>query len=94
MPEINFAQALNAALREEMQRDPAVVLLGEDVAVHGGVFTVSKGLLAEFGPERGRYAHFRSPFIGLAAGAAATGMRPIVEIMYMDFMLVGVDSGD
>ena len=61
MPEMNFAQALNATLREEMQRDPAVVLLGEDVAVHGGVFTVSKGLLAEFGPEPGpRYAHFRS----------------------------------
>lgn len=93
MPEITFAQALNQALREEMQRDPAVVLLGEDVAVHGGVFTVSKGLLAEFGPERVRDTPIsEAAFIGLAAGAAATGMRPVVEIMYMDFMLVGADS--
>lgn len=93
MPEMNFAQALNAALREEMQRDPSVVLLGEDVAVHGGVFTVSKGLLSEFGPERVRDTPIsEAAFIGLAAGAAATGMRPVVEIMYMDFMLVGADS--
>lgn len=93
MPEMSYAQALGAALREEMQRDPSVVLLGEDVGVHGGVFTVSKGLLNEFGPERVRDTPIsEAAFIGLAAGAAATGMRPVVEIMYMDFMLVGADS--
>lgn len=93
MPEMTYAQALGAALREEMQRDPAVVLLGEDVGVHGGVFTVSKGLLNEFGHERVRDTPIsEAAFIGLAAGAAATGMRPVVEIMYMDFMLVGADS--
>jgi pyruvate/2-oxoglutarate/acetoin dehydrogenase E1 component len=93
MPEMTFAQALGAALREEMQRDPDVVLMGEDVGVHGGVFTVSKGLLDEFGPGRVRDTPIsEAGFIGLAAGAAMTGMRPVVEIMYMDFMLVGADS--
>lgn len=93
MPEITYAQALNAALREEMQRDSNVVLLGEDVAGHGGVFTVSKGLLKEFGADRVRDTPIsEAAFISLAAGAAMTGMRPVVEIMYMDFMLVAADS--
>jgi len=93
MAEMTYAQALNAALRAEMQRDPNVVLLGEDVGVHGGVFTVSKGLLDEFGPERVRDTPIsEAAFIGLATGAAMTGLRPVVEIMYMDFMLVAADS--
>lgn len=93
MPEMTYAGALNAALREEMQRDPNVVLLGEDVAGHGGVFTVSKGLLGEFGADRVRDTPIsEAAFIGLAAGAAMTGMRPVVEIMYVDFMLVAADS--
>ncbi|MBI3761833.1 MAG: alpha-ketoacid dehydrogenase subunit beta, partial [Chloroflexi bacterium] len=93
MPELTYAQALNAALREEMQRDPAIVMMGEDIATHGGVFTVSKGLLAEFGPERVRDTPIsEAAFVGLAAGAAATGLRPVVEIMYMDFMFVAADS--
>ncbi len=93
MPEMTYAQALNAALRAEMRRDPNVVLLGEDVGVHGGVFTVSKGLLEEFGPERVRDTPIsEAAFIGLATGAAMTGLRPVVEIMYMDFMLVAADS--
>lgn len=93
MAERTVAEALGAALREEMERNPNVVLMGEDVGVQGGVFTVSKGLLARFGPERVRDTPIsEAAFIGLAAGAAMTGMRPVVEIMYMDFMLVGADS--
>ncbi len=93
MPEMTYAQALNAALREEMQRDENVVLMGEDVAGQGGVFTVSKGLLDEFGADRVRDTPIsEAGFISLAAGAAMTGMRPVVEIMYVDFMLVAADS--
>lgn len=93
MSEITYAQALNAALREEMQQDGNVVLLGEDVGVQGGVFTVSKGLLQEFGHDRVRDTPIsEAAFVGLAAGAAITGMRPVVEIMYVDFMLVAADS--
>lgn len=93
MPEMTYANALNAALREEMQRDPTVVLMGEDVGAHGGVFTVSRGLQAEFGPERVRDTPIsEAAFVGLAVGASMTGMRPVVEIMYMDFTLVAADS--
>lgn len=93
MPEVTYAQALNAALREELRRDPTVVLLGEDIGAHGGVFTVTRGLVDEFGADRVRDTPIsEAAFIGLATGAAMTGMRPIVEIMYADFMLVGADS--
>lgn len=92
MPELTFAQSLNAALREEMQRDGSVVLIGEDVAAYGGVYTVSRGLLNEFGAKRVRDTPIsESAFVGLAVGAAMTGMRPVVEVMYMDFMLVAAD---
>src|SRR5579859_6719838 len=93
MPEMTFAQALNAALREEMRQDPAVVLLGEDIGLHGGVFTVTRDLFSEFGIKRVRDTPIsEAAFIGLALGAAMTGLRPVVEIMYMDFMLVAADQ--
>jgi pyruvate dehydrogenase E1 component beta subunit len=86
---ITYAEALNEALREEMRRDPAVFVMGEDVAVWGGggVFGVTKGLVEEFGPERVRDTPISEEAIAaVAIGAAATGSRPVAEIMYVDFI--------
>src|ERR671933_1184293 len=87
--QITYVEALNEALREEMRRDPAVFVMGEDVAVWGGggVFGVTKGLVEEFGPERVRDTPISEEAIAaIAVGAAATGTRPVGEIMYADFM--------
>ncbi|MDP8922309.1 MAG: alpha-ketoacid dehydrogenase subunit beta [Chloroflexota bacterium] len=86
---LTYSEALNEALREEMRRDPAVFVMGEDVAVWGGggVFGVTKGLVEEFGPERVRDTPISEEIIAAAAvGAAATGTRPVAEIMYVDFI--------
>ncbi len=86
---LTYAEALNEALREEMRRDPTVFVMGEDVAVWGGggVFGVTKGLVEEFGPERVRDTPISEEIIAAAAvGAAATGTRPVAEIMYVDFI--------
>src|SRR5205823_14431963 len=93
--ELTYAQALNEALREEMQRDPTVFVMGEDVAVWGGggVFGVTKGLVDEFGAERVRDTPISEAAIaGLAVGAAVTGTRPVAEIMYVDFMALTMDQ--
>jgi len=95
MQNITYVQALNDALREEMERDPTVFVMGEDIAVWGGggVFGVTRGLLEVFGPERIRDTPIsEAGFTGLGIGAAATGMRPVVEYMYCDFMLVAMDQ--
>jgi pyruvate dehydrogenase E1 component beta subunit len=93
MPEITYAQALNQALREEMRRDPQVFVMGEDIGLHGGLFRVTQGLLAEFGPERVRdTAISEAGFLGLGIGAAMMGLRPVVELMFMDFALVSADQ--
>lgn len=93
MRQITSAQALNEALREEMRRDPRIVLLGEDIGTYGGVFTVTKGLLDEFGAERVRDTPIsESGFIGAAIGMAMTGLRPVVEIMWVDFTMVAMDQ--
>lgn len=93
MPRVTYAEAVNQALREEMRRDPGVVLLGEDIGVYGGIFGVTRGLLSEFGPERVRDTPIsETGFTGLATGAAMTGLRPVVEIMFMDFLLVAADA--
>jgi acetoin:2,6-dichlorophenolindophenol oxidoreductase subunit beta len=87
--QITYVEALNEALREEMRRDPAVFVMGEDVAVWGGggVFGVTKGLVDEFGPERVRDTPISEEAIAaVAVGAAATGSRPVAEIMYVDFI--------
>src|SRR3712207_180834 len=86
---MTYSEALNEALREEMGRDPTVFVMGEDVAVWGGggVFGVTKGLVEEFGPERIRDTPISEEIIAAAAvGAAATGTRPVAEIMYVDFI--------
>lgn len=91
----SYAEALNAALREEMARDPAVFVMGEDVAVWGGggIFGVTRGLVEEFGPGRVRDTPIsEAAIVGTALGAAVTGMRPVVEIMYVDFMALAMDQ--
>jgi len=88
-----YADAIRAALAEEMRRDPSVILLGEDIGLYGGSFGVTRGLLEEFGPER----IINTPiseggFTGMAVGAALTGLRPVVEYMFMDFITLAVDQ--
>jgi pyruvate/2-oxoglutarate/acetoin dehydrogenase E1 component len=86
---MTYAEALNEALREEMRRDSSVFVMGEDVAVWGGggVFGVTKGLVEEFGSERVRDTPISEEAIAaVAVGAAATGSRPVAEIMYVDFI--------
>ncbi|MCL4242727.1 MAG: alpha-ketoacid dehydrogenase subunit beta [Dehalococcoidia bacterium] len=88
-----YREALRAAIREAMQRDPRVFLMGEDVGEYGGCFSVSKGLLAEFGHERIRDTPLsESAFVGAGIGAAMNGMRPIVEIMTVNFSLLALDQ--
>ena len=93
MTMMTYAQALNEALREEMRLDPRVFLMGEDIGLHGGIFRVTKDLMDEFGPERVRDTPIsESGFVGLGIGAAAAGMRPVVELLFMDFALVAADQ--
>ncbi len=92
MNTLTFSEALREALREEMGADGRVFLLGEDIGVYGGAFGVTRGLLEEFGPERIRNTPISEPgFVGAAIGAAFTGCRPVVEIMFMDFMTLTMD---
>jgi acetoin:2,6-dichlorophenolindophenol oxidoreductase subunit beta len=91
--ELEFRVAIRDAIAEELDRDPAVIFLGEDIAAPGGVFAVTPGLQERFGPER----VFDTPIselalAGTAFGAAATGMRPVIEIMFGDFMGLAMDS--
>ena len=85
--ELTMAEAINEALREEMRRDERVILLGEDIGVLGGIYRITKGLLDEFGPERVIDTPISEEgFMGAAIGLALTGFRPVVEIMYADFL--------
>jgi pyruvate/2-oxoglutarate/acetoin dehydrogenase E1 component len=93
MATLTYAQALNQALREELRTDPRVFVMGEDIGHHGGVFRVTKDLVDEFGPERVRDTPIsESGFIGVGIGAAMAGMRPVVELLFMDFALVAADQ--
>jgi len=93
MRKIMYRTAITEAMREEMERDGRVFVIGEDVDICGGVFKITRGLAERFGRRRVRGTPIsEAAFIGLAAGAAMTGLRPIVEIMYMDFALVGMDQ--
>jgi pyruvate dehydrogenase E1 component beta subunit len=88
-----YRDAMRAALREAMQRDERVFLMGEDVGRYGGCFAVSLGLLEEFGPERVRDTPLsESGFVGAGIGAALGGMRPIVEIMTVNFSMLALDQ--
>ncbi|MGQ0484531.1 MAG: alpha-ketoacid dehydrogenase subunit beta [Hyphomicrobiales bacterium] len=103
MPKKSYRQAINEALRQEMERDPRVIVMGEDIAgglgtggeqdAWGGPLGVTKGLLAKFGRDRVLDTPItESAFIGAAVGAAATGMRPVAELMFVDFMGVCFDQ--
>jgi len=93
MREITFSKALREALIEEMERDPNIILLGEDIGVYGGVFKVTDGLLDRFGPERVRETPIsEAGFIGAAVGMAMTGKHPMAELMFMDFAWVAGDQ--
>jgi len=90
---IRYWQAIQEALREEMKRDPAVFVMGEDVGLYGGAYGATRGLFSEFGPERVRDTPISEATIGGAAvGAAMCGMRPVAEIMYVDFTPLAMDQ--
>ena len=90
---LTFAQAINEALAEELRRDPAVFVIGEDVAEAGTPFKVLSGLVDEFGPERVLDSPISEAGItGLGVGAAMTGMRPVVDIMFGDFLTLVMDQ--
>ena len=89
MVELSYREAVAAAIAQEMERDDSVYFIGEDVAAAGGVFKATGGLLQQFGPERVRDTPISEvAIIGLAMGAAMTGLRPIAEIMFSDFLAV------
>ncbi|MEN6303861.1 MAG: alpha-ketoacid dehydrogenase subunit beta [Armatimonadia bacterium] len=93
MPELFFSHAIRAALEEEMERDPAVILLGEDIAGYGGAFKLTEGIVDRFGCERVLNTPIaEGGFVGVAVGAAMTGLRPVAEIMFMDFITLAVDQ--
>ena len=93
MPKITYSQAINQALAEEMQRNEDVILYGQDVAVWGGIFKVTQGLLEKFGQDR----VFDSPIsenvmVGAGVGAASMGLRPVVELQFADFVITAGDE--
>lgn len=91
--ELTYRDALNEALHEEMERDPTVFVLGEDVGRHGGPMQVCKGLWAKYGDWRVRDTPIsEAGFVGLGVGAALTGLRPVIEIMYIDFGALAMDQ--
>jgi pyruvate/2-oxoglutarate/acetoin dehydrogenase E1 component len=91
--EITYAEAIREALTQEMRRDERVFLLGEDIGIYGGAFGVTYGLLEEFGEERVRDTPISEQTIaGAAIGAALTGMRPVAEIMFMDFIALAMEQ--
>ncbi|HUX11257.1 MAG TPA: pyruvate dehydrogenase complex E1 component subunit beta, partial [Terriglobia bacterium] len=93
MAVIAFREALNQAMREEMQRDENVFLMGEEVGAYNGAYKVTKGLLAEFGPKRVLDTPITElGFTGLGVGAAMTGLRPIVEVMTFNFSMLALDQ--
>ncbi len=93
MTRMTYREALRAALRKALRSDPRVFLMGEDVGRYGGSFAVSLSLLGEFGPERIRDTPLsESAFVGAGIGAAIGGMRPIVEIMTVNFSLLALDQ--
>src|SRR6266496_2229288 len=93
MPMLTYRDALNAALREEMRRDPDVFLMGEEVGVYQGAYKVSRGLLEEFGPMRVIDTPITElGFAGLGVGAAMAGLRPVIEFMTWNFSILASDQ--
>ncbi len=93
MAQMRYREALNAALREELARDERVILMGEDIGVFGGAFKVTEGLLDEFGEKRVRDTPIsENTIVGIGVGAAMTGLRPVVELMTINFSLLAFDQ--
>ena len=93
MAELRYREALNAALREELARDERVMLMGEDIGVFGGAFKVTAGLLEEFGERRVRDTPIsENTIVGVGVGAAMSGLRPVVELMTVNFALLAFDQ--
>ena len=93
MSNMNFSQALNDALKVEMTRDPNIYVAGEDVGVYGGIFGVTAGLLDQFGDKRVKDTPItESAIVGTAVGAATVGLRPVIELMFVDFIGVALDQ--
>jgi pyruvate dehydrogenase E1 component beta subunit len=93
MSEMTYRDALNLALKEEMRHDPSVVVWGEDVALYEGSFKVTRGLLAEFGEERVKDTPIsENTIVGVAVGAAMGGLRPVAELMTVNFALLAMDQ--
>lgn len=90
---MSYQEAIREALREEMRRDPTVFLMGEDIGKHGGAFGVTRTLVDEFGPQRVRNTPIsENTIVGAATGAALVGMRPVAEIMFVDFSGLAMDQ--
>lgn len=93
MSQMTFVQAINAGLRQELDRDKDVFVMGEDIAHFGGMFRVTEGLMATYGEKRIIDTPIsESGFIGMALGAALSGKRPVAELMFIDFSLVAMDQ--
>jgi pyruvate dehydrogenase E1 component beta subunit len=93
MSEMRYREALGAALKEELRRDERVMLMGEDIGVFGGAFKVTEGLLEEFGEKRIRDTPIsENTIVGIGVGAAMTGLRPVVELMTINFALLAFDQ--
>src|SRR5580658_512367 len=90
---LRMNQAIARALADEMDIDPTVIVMGEDVAAAGGVFKATEGLMERFGPQRVRDTPISEMgFLGAGVGAAATGLRPVVEVMFAEFLGVALDQ--
>src|SRR3954467_6101958 len=93
MAEMRYREALGTALREELRRDERVMLMGEDIGVFGGAFKVTDGLLEEFGETRVRDTPIsENTIVGMGVGAAMAGLRPVVELMTINFSLLALDQ--
>ncbi|MGE5707172.1 MAG: alpha-ketoacid dehydrogenase subunit beta, partial [Bacteroidota bacterium] len=90
---VTYREAIRQTLREEMRQNAEVVLFGEDIGAYGGSYAVTKGFLEEFGPERVIDAPIvESGLVGLGVGAAMAGMRPVIEVMTINFALLAIDQ--
>ncbi|GAG73800.1 unnamed protein product, partial [marine sediment metagenome] len=93
MRELTYLEAIREAMQQKMREDSSVYLIGEDIAEYGGAFGVTVGMLEEFGKERIRNTPIsEEAIIGVATGSAVTGMRPIAEIMFSDFITIAMDQ--
>ncbi|MCE5219611.1 alpha-ketoacid dehydrogenase subunit beta [bacterium] len=93
MAELFYSHAIRQALEEEMARDERVILMGEDIAGYGGAFKLTAGMADKYGADRVRNTPIsEGGFVGVAVGAALTGLRPVVEIMFMDFLTLAMDQ--